>query len=300
MKEASVFPKSLLIIFFKLFTYSTHFRTKMDLDLYYEIPEEPSFPTDIEEIHELQTFSNPEVPQYYEMKLPSSPANLEGIEEELQTLFNSEVPQTRTPTPAVAVGVLQDQEDNINNFVKILFRDVNNTAHPISPANDIAEAPAVTPVNPAAPANDNQELLAVSPVNPAAPANDDNQELPAVTPGRYKCPCLNCVQRTGVKDQHPCPQCDKIFKKKDKLRGHLDAKNGIKRHSCNSCGKTFSRSDMLARHVKTHNTGLRSLKCAQCKFSTDRKYQMANHVKIHGRYEKKLTGKRGRPRKNYV
>ncbi len=157
----------------------------MDLDLYYAIPEVPS-PANIEGIEELQTFFKLEV------------ANPSGF-------FNPEVPQSRTTPPAVAVQELQFQEDTLDNLVEILFRDVN-TAAPTSPANEyIQELPADPPVNtaaPVSPAHDIAEVPPVPPVNyavPVSPANDI-AEVPVVPPGRYKCPCLNCVQRTGVKD----------------------------------------------------------------------------------------------------
>ncbi len=116
---------------------------------------------------------------------------------------------------------------------------------------------------------------------------------------RTSCPCLNCVNGTGI-NEHQCPQCSRTYKRKHKLLVHLDAENGVKRHSCQMCDKKFSRSDMLARHVKTHNKGTRSFSCPQCKYTTDRKYALANHVKIHGPYSKTLTGKRGRPAKRYL
>ncbi|KAI2626752.1 hypothetical protein GGR54DRAFT_483461 [Hypoxylon sp. NC1633] len=52
--------------------------------------------------------------------------------------------------------------------------------------------------------------------------------------------------------EFPCPDCQKIFKKKYNLESHLKTHSNDRPHSCYQCDATFAREHDVVRHEKTH------------------------------------------------
>ena len=67
--------------------------------------------------------------------------------------------------------------------------------------------------------------------------------------------------------QFQCNKCDKKFKRKDKLKRHLESVHGGNQFDCNKCDKFFQDKTSLLRHVEVHSLKEQGLKlsCEECK-----------------------------------
>ena len=84
-------------------------------------------------------------------------------------------------------------------------------------------------------------------------------------------------------ENHPCPICAKVFKKKFSLNVHINAahdEEGKTRYKCDQCNKGFASKDRLKAHFVSH-TDEKRFPCTTCakKFKTKR--DLLNHDKIH-------------------
>ena len=114
----------------------------------------------------------------------------------------------------------------------------------------------------------------------------------------------------GAIEEFICPQCDKGFTIKDKLRDHvktcafkkaeekacslcdfttrdpkqfrkhIKSNHGNKRKKCTLCDFTWTRYNHLKEHIELNHKGRQFLfPCNQCEFETDFKLTFKNHVK---------------------
>ncbi|KAL4233189.1 hypothetical protein ACF0H5_007873 [Mactra antiquata] len=89
-----------------------------------------------------------------------------------------------------------------------------------------------------------------------------------------------------LKLKHPenfnftCYICDKKFKSKGKLNGHMAIHMFVKPHSCMYCKKQFSDSSNLKMHLHIH-TGVKNFKCNECGKAFRQKAHLDNHLVVH-------------------
>ena len=79
----------------------------------------------------------------------------------------------------------------------------------------------------------------------------------------------------------PCPQCQRSFEKKERLRIHiLHVHQKYRPHVCKMCGKRFSQSSSLNKHSRVH-TGERPYSCPHCPKSFTASSILRTHLRQH-------------------
>ena len=81
----------------------------------------------------------------------------------------------------------------------------------------------------------------------------------------------------GIKN-HPCKFCDKKFRLKHNLKGHVrTVHEGVTNNECDICGKEFGHLGTLKRHIKVVHEKRRNFKCDTC----DKSFTLLHHLKRH-------------------
>ncbi|KAJ8961171.1 hypothetical protein NQ318_008852, partial [Aromia moschata] len=77
---------------------------------------------------------------------------------------------------------------------------------------------------------------------------------------------------------HPCPKCNKQFKRLANLKEHIMRHYNLRNFACNMCGKTFYKPFEVSLHMKTH-TGERPFMCEYCTKTFSRAIVLRNHIR---------------------
>ena len=89
-----------------------------------------------------------------------------------------------------------------------------------------------------------------------------------------------CVLHNHMKvqqGQHRCEQCGKWFRKRDKLKRHVQIHSMDRPFQCLICGsKRFRRLEHLKRHIRVH-IGIKPYLCHLC----DRRFARKEHLSRH-------------------
>ena len=79
----------------------------------------------------------------------------------------------------------------------------------------------------------------------------------------------------------PCPHCDKVYDRKDKLLRHIggvhEGKNNKRNHKCNFCEKKFNSPGIRLKHEDNIHRNIRKLKCDKCDASYNDRTQLRQH-----------------------
>lgn len=89
----------------------------------------------------------------------------------------------------------------------------------------------------------------------------------------------NGATATDSKTSFKCPQCDAIFKSKDKLSFHMSVENH--RKICVHCQKTFASDKRLRLHLQIHRN-IKPFECNICGQSFHMKKYLSAHTLKHG------------------
>ena len=89
-------------------------------------------------------------------------------------------------------------------------------------------------------------------------------------------------------DYHSCPECDKRFRKKSNLLGHIgrvhEGKMKKKIYKCSICSSTFTRNMSLTNHMTTiHNI---DYECTVCNLTFKTNPQLKRHLKLEHNVQK--------------
>lgn len=91
-------------------------------------------------------------------------------------------------------------------------------------------------------------------------------------------PKRNRQKREG--DLFTCDICNKSYKKKDHLKGHIIT-HSEKNFICEQCGNKFHNTSNLRRHVRLRHSNDRPFACHLCVFRTKTNYSLKVHLRSH-------------------
>ncbi|XP_065491311.1 gastrula zinc finger protein XlCGF64.1-like isoform X1 [Caloenas nicobarica] len=88
--------------------------------------------------------------------------------------------------------------------------------------------------------------------------------------------------RSLEKSPPTCPDCNKSFKSRAVLDGHMRSHTRERPFSCTDCGKSFIHRQHLCRHRHTHSSE-KPYACSQCGRCFREKNNLVSHQRIHTR-----------------
>ncbi|KAJ8289845.1 hypothetical protein GJAV_G00005990 [Gymnothorax javanicus] len=112
-----------------------------------------------------------------------------------------------------------------------------------------------------------------------APCNSSHEgpKLPHACPD---CPCHFATRTQLLMHRKMCPICERSFKWRGSLPGHIIRHTDNKLFSCHVCGKTFSYKSNLARHLIIH-AGTRPYACKHCGKTFNQSSNLHQHLVVH-------------------
>ena len=79
----------------------------------------------------------------------------------------------------------------------------------------------------------------------------------------------------------PCPHCDNVYDRKDKVLRHIggvhEGKNNKRNHKCNFCEKKFNSPGIRLKHEDNIHRNIRKLKCDKC----DASFNYGTQLRLH-------------------
>ena len=97
---------------------------------------------------------------------------------------------------------------------------------------------------------------------------------------------VSYISQNTIEDRpYVCTQCEKTFKRREKLKRHVDCVHDkLKPFGCPLCNIFFARKDKLKRHLSHIHFQEKPFSCNHCDHRTSRRERMRQHlVSVHSK-----------------